>query len=162
MELNHINNLDFAKRQQVLEGEIPVNGFQRLSALLNMTGVNAKSKVTYRVVGGSHKFQLPSLHLEIDASLPVLCQRCLEGLHVPIKLQFDYLISAEMPELLDESDEADWVEASVNMDLQALIEDELLIALPIAPLHQSPCKQLKLEAGDKVNPFSVLKGLKQD
>jgi uncharacterized protein len=162
MELNHINNLDFAKRMQVLEGEVPMDSFQRLKALLDMSGLNAESKVAYKLVGQSNKLQPPSLHLEIDASLPMLCQRCLEGLHVPIKLEFDYLISEEMPESLDESDDADWVEASVDMDLQALIEDELLIALPIAPLHASQCKQLKLEVGDRINPFSVLKSLKKD
>jgi uncharacterized protein len=162
MEMNHINNLDFAKRLQTLEGEVPFKLLQRLNAMLVMDGVNAKSKIKFNVVGHSQKYQLPSLHLDIDANLPMLCQRCLEALHVPIRLQFDYVISSEVPDALDESDDADWVEASVDMDLQALIEDELLIALPIAPVHDPQCQQLRFEAGEKVNPFSVLKSLKKD
>ncbi|OYY50439.1 MAG: hypothetical protein B7X95_05710 [Methylophilaceae bacterium 17-44-8] len=162
MEMNHINNIDFAKRLQTLEGEVPFDALQRLNALLAMDGVNAQSKIKYQLVGQIQKYQLPSLHLYIDASLPMLCQRCLESMQIPIKLQFDYVISAEMPESLDAIDDMDWVEASVDMDLQALIEDELLIALPIAPVHASLCKQLKFETGEKVNPFSVLKSLKKD
>ncbi len=162
MEMHHINNLDFAKRLQTLEGDVPFDLLQRLNALLEMDGVSEQSRIRYQLAGQAQKYQLPSLHLLIDATLPMVCQRCLESMHVPLKLQFDYVISAEIPESLDDIDDMDWVEASVDMDLQALIEDELLIALPIAPVHQTVCKQLTFESGEKVNPFSVLKNLKKE
>ena len=84
-----------------------------------------------------------------------------EVMEVPIKLEFEYVVCPEMPESIDEVDDVDWVEPSHHMDLVALIEDELLVALPIAPVHSGDCKQLKLESGERVNPFSVLKQLKK-
>jgi uncharacterized protein len=91
----------------------------------------------------------------------MVCQRCLEPVTVPIALHFDYVVCAEESATLDDNDEVDWLEQSDAMDISALIEDELLIALPIAPVHASLCKQLNLESGEKPNPFSVLKALKK-
>jgi uncharacterized protein len=49
------------------------------------------------------------------------------------------------------------------MDLVALIEDEMLMALPIAPVHAEDCNDNLhngvAESGEKPNPFAVLKGL---
>lgn len=163
MEAQYINNLDFAKRQQVLVGEVALANLTRLSAVLAEEGGAAgASKLNFKLTGQTHHYHLPSLHLDVEANLPMQCQRCLEPMHVPIALHFDYVISADEPASLDDSDEVDWVEQADAMDLQALIEDELLIALPIAPVHASQCKQLNLESGEKPNPFSVLKALKKD
>ena len=161
METYQINNIDFAARNQTLKGEILLDQMQRLNELLAPCEPESKSRVIFNLTGVSKKHQLPSLHLQLEASLPMCCQRCLEVMEVPIKLAFEYVVCAEMPESIDEVDDVDWVEPSHHMDLVTLIEDELLVALPIAPLHSGECKQLKLESGERVNPFSVLKQLKK-
>jgi uncharacterized protein len=163
VEVDHINNLDFAMRQQVLDGEIPLANMTRLHTILADGGdLASDSHIRFKLTGQSQHYHLPSLHLILEANLPMLCQRCLAQMSVPIQLHFEYVVSAEESAALDESDEMDWVEQSDAMDLQALIEDELLIALPIAPVHSPLCKQLNLESGEKPNPFSVLKALKKD
>jgi uncharacterized protein len=45
------------------------------------------------------------------------------------------------------------------MDLQKLIEDEIIMATPIAPTHEGHCAQGTMQSGEKPNPFAVLKGL---
>ncbi len=45
------------------------------------------------------------------------------------------------------------------MNVMELIEDELLMAMPIAPTHTESCIAEKIQSGDKPNPFAVLKGL---
>ncbi len=45
------------------------------------------------------------------------------------------------------------------MDIIALIEDEMLMAMPIAATHDQHCTDVLSESGDKPNPFAVLKGL---
>ena len=161
MEARYINNLDFAKRQQVLDGDVDLPEMARLQSAL-AEGAIGDSGIRFKLTGRSQQYHLPSLHLDIEANLTMVCQRCLEKMQVPIDLHFDYVVSAEESAALDESDEVDWVEQSDAMDIAALIEDELLIALPIAPVHASLCKQLNLESGEKPNPFSVLKNLKKD
>jgi uncharacterized protein len=44
------------------------------------------------------------------------------------------------------------------MNLTELIEDELLIAMPIAPLHEADCIKATMQSGEKPNPFAILKG----
>lgn len=162
MEVRHINNLDFAKRQQVLQGDIGLPEMPRLhSVLVEGAQSNHNIKLHFKLSGHSNQYRSPSLHLEIEANLPMICQRCLESVEVHISLRFDYEVSAEESASLDDNDEVDWVELSESMDVYALVEDELLIALPIAPVHASTCKQLVLESGEKPNPFSVLKALKK-
>lgn len=161
MEAYRINNLDFALREQVLEGEALLEKMPRLIELLDPLALKNNPTVLFRCVGQPTKHPLPSIYLNLDAHLPLQCQRCLEWMDLPIALDFEYLISAEMPEWMDDTDDVDWVESSHQMNILALVEDELLAALPIAPTHDYVCKQLKLESGERVNPFSVLKQLKK-
>ena len=161
MEAHRINNLDFAKRQQVLEGDVDLPEMARLQSALVEGAASSSSNIRFRLAGRSQQYHLPSLHLDIEANLSMVCQRCLEPVTVPIALHFDYVVCAEESATLDDNDEVDWLEQSDAMDISALIEDELLIALPIAPVHASLCKQLNLESGEKPNPFSVLKALKK-
>ena len=76
-----------------------------------------------------------------------------------IALTFDYVISESETDAFDENDNIDCVGMSREMNLNALIEDELLIAIPLAPTHQPACKPLTTESGEKHNSFSALKNL---
>ncbi len=157
MEKVIINNMEFAKSEQHMAGHFELATFSRLAEFIEPAaaiGVN----VNYELVGEVDTYQYPSLTLKISAQLPMKCQRCLELMSVPIHLGFDYVITHEAYAELDESDDVDWLEPVVDMNLQELIEDELLIALPIAPMHQELCKQLNTESGAKPNPFAALKG----
>ena len=68
-------------------------------------------------------------------------------------------------ELLD--DEAiDVIVGEPEFDVVYLVEDEALLALPVAPKHEvCPGKAVEpvgsVEAVEKVSPFAVLKNLKQ-
>jgi uncharacterized protein len=79
-------------------------------------------------------------------------------MHINLDLNFDYLISDYALDDIDENDEIDWLEANNEMNLCELIEDELLLAIPIAPVHENNCSKLSMQSGDKPNPFAVLKG----
>ena len=57
-----------------------------------------------------------------------------------------------------ENDEIDWIEEEKEMNLLELIEDELLLAMPIAPHHDNNCAKLSMQSGEKPNPFAILKG----
>jgi len=60
---------------------------------------------------------------------------------------------------IEGSDDIDLQEASQTMDLIALIEDEIIMAMPIAPIHEEDCGAIITQSGEKTNPFSALKGL---
>lgn len=154
-----IDNSEFARSQQTLAANLDVTDCDRLLAQLS-TEEGAKSPIiAYQLIGFKQKFSYPSLHLNIEASLPVRCQRCLEIMDIQLDLAFDYLISDQETIEADENDEMDWLEAAPEMDVALLVEDELLLAMPFAPTHAHDCAQMKFESGEKANPFAVLQNL---
>lgn len=150
-----INNLEIAKSQEKLTGEINAQGSDRLAEITDPQHQD-KLKVNYVLIGDDAKYHAPSIHLKINATLPLICQRCLGAMQFDTALAFDYMVSAAEPE---EDDDVDWIEASTEMNLTELIEDELLIATPLAPRHEHGCQAWKLESGEKPNPFAALKDL---
>ena len=152
-----IHNLEFAEAQQTLAGEIDALKCERLAEILMPSGKGAH--IIFKLTGAAKQLRNPSLHLQLDAQLPVTCQRCLDEMQVQLNLDFNYIICNELPIETDENDDTDWLEAAPEMNLQELIEDEILLAMPIAPTHAHDCSKQSMQSGEKPNPFAVLKGL---
>lgn len=164
MKTLSINNLEFAQSEQSIAGALDILEMDRLTDVLFTQEPSAsKPDIQFTLSGYSKKYSLPSLHLSVDAHLPTICQRCLNAMSVRLKLEFDYLITDNEPAEFDENDDLDWLEVSPAMSVPALVEDELLIAFPIAPTHsseqQGECKQHAMQSGEKPNPFAALKDL---
>lgn len=152
-----INNAEFAQKQLQITGEINAFDCSRLAETLSQTRTNV-ANIRYTLTGVTNKLQLPSLHLQISAQLPVLCQRCLEEMLIELNLENDYVISDTAPNDDESDDDTDWLEPAQNMDVGELIEDELLLAMPIATVHATNCAKANMQSGEKPNPFAVLKG----
>jgi len=104
------------------------------------------------------------LHLQVTGVLPVQCQRCLERLDHPLAVDvlFELLPgSAELTQEEVEDDSRDYLPVDGDIDVLDLIEDELILAVPVAPCHDDcllPAPRPKVEPG---SPFDVLAALKQ-
>lgn len=153
-----INNLEFAEKQLQSNGKIALKNLPRLSEIINSENTECELFFVEYAILGSHLYNLPSLHLRIHGLITLQCQRCLEPVEHTIELEFDYVLSDIEPNEIVENQDLDWLEIDAAMDLAGLIEDELLIALPIAPMHSFDCKTQKMESGEKMNPFAILKG----
>ena len=159
MKTHHINNVEFAQKQEKLADNIALANLERLAETLVLTGENAKlATIYFELIGDFKRFRQPSLHLRIETKLPVICQRCLNEMLLNLDLSFDYLISNKAVNEAEDNDEIDWLEANNEMDVQELIEDELLLAMPIAPTHAQNCSKQSMQSGEKPNPFAILKG----
>lgn len=163
-----IDNVAFAKRREHLTGDLSLADCARLAELLQAQALG-KSKSDGQVAGGIH-YTLDGevdsvgqhfLHLAVTSDLTAICQRCLESMPLKLDLQFVYLIASHEidDKEAEESDDFDIQEANQAMDLLALIEDELIMAMPIAPAHKGECGSGVKHSGEKPNPFAVLKGL---
>lgn len=150
-----INNLEFSEKQLSLNDRIHVKYFKRLLEFLDLSSLEVEVNVVEYQLSGVTVAGHPGLRLVLQATLPMYCQRCLKPIEATVNVAYAYVLSHEEPQELD--DELDWLEISRAMDVQALIEDELLMTIPIAPTHQHDCLTHKLSSGDKVNPFAVLK-----
>lgn len=108
------------------------------------------------------------LHVKAGAELPLECQRCLQPVKVMLAVDrsFQFVRGEEQAAQADADSEFDVLAMTRALDLHALIEDELLLALPIVPRHEV-CPA-PLQAGpvddiedDKPNPFEALAALRR-
>ncbi|WP_428828056.1 YceD family protein [Azonexus sp. IMCC34842] len=103
------------------------------------------------------------LHLEVSGVIPLACQRCLNA--VPHELDVDSLLEL-VPEGADlsqdelEDDTRDFLPVARELDVVELVEDEILLALPVAPRHEKCGLPGAADAGERVRPFATLAGLK--
>lgn len=177
-----INNLEFAKKRQSLSGALTLRQMPRLCDWLESLGALSQSQlqqlakgetvaevsvVSYALAGNVDSAGQHFLNLQLDFASDLVCQRCFQPMQTSFELAYDYLVTAMSDEDLlsaeeDMEEEFDVVSQDKAMNVQDMIVDELIAAVPYAPMHENLCKALKVEAGEKANPFAVLKGLKKD
>ena len=158
-----IDSLEFARTGQTLRGSLPLPGLTRLKDSL----VDTLGTVEYEVKGGHDARGRPLLKLAIHGMLHLQCQRCLEALEHPLQvLNTLLLVTAGESAAGDLNEEdAEWVEASGNLDIAALVEDEIILSLPFAPRHEEEsCRQAGTAAADGAadSAFARLAVLKQN
>lgn len=164
-----VNYLELAKQQRALDGECALAELPRLQQALLELGVEAIAlapvSVRYHLQGLVPRYfgeqVLPVLKLTLQTTLPLVCQRCFGTMPESVDASFVYAICQEAPEALEMDDEVDWLEPEVSADVHALVEDELLMLLPIAVMHAHDCAELQQSAGERVSPFAALKALKK-
>jgi uncharacterized protein len=116
--------------------------------------------------GGSQSW----LHLEVDLEMPLTCQRCLSVVNesIQIRRSYRFVETEAQAEFEDEQSEEDLLVFNRDFDLASLIEDEVLMDMPVVPRHDVCPVAVKLMAVDadfeavpsKPNPFSALAALK--
>lgn len=113
------------------------------------------------------------LRLKVSASFPMECQRCLTPVDVPLAVdrEFRFVADEATAEALDDDCEEDLLALSREFNLLELVEDELLMALPVMPKHDECPTEVRLASSDedfeaanteKPNPFAALAGLRKD
>lgn len=112
------------------------------------------------------------LHLSAQASVPLTCQRCMAAVSTPLEVDqwYRFVESEEVAMAEDDEAEEDLLVMLPQFDLLTLIEDELLMALPLVPMHEICPVTPVFSAGDpaveaeqaKPNPFAVLGQLKKN
>ncbi len=165
-----IDNLAFAKKNDRLAGNLSLVDFPRLSELLLQSAKVSKSNsgpagsISYVLEGKTDAAGQHLLYLALTTDLTTTCQRCLNEMPLKLTLNFNYLIGdvADIDLVaaeIDNSDDMDMQQASQTMDIIGLLEDEIIMAIPIAPIHEDDCGEIVTQSGEKPNPFAVLKGL---
>jgi uncharacterized protein len=151
-----------------LKGALPVAGFSRLADSL----ADTSGTLNYRVEGAPDRRQRPQLKLQVRGIVQLQCQRCLEGMahDVAIDNALRLVEPAELDREYEEHgsdpDEPDCIAHSATLDLAALIEDEVILALPSYPRHaEGRCRAETAATKDdasreKVMAFSALSALK--
>lgn len=113
-----------------------VGDFERLAQEF----VNPEAVLQYRVCGRQDARGRPQLHCTVQAEAEMLCQRCLKPVSVAVASdRLLYLAASEAEAerleaaLADEDIEV--LVAGQTLDLAGVVEDEVLLSLPIVPMH---------------------------
>jgi uncharacterized protein len=152
-----IDGLEFAKAGSRLQGSWPVAEFLRLHDALRSTA----GALRYELRGVPEERGQPVLRLKVAGELSLICQRCLGALEYPLSMEVTLRLAATQAEVDAEPLDAEGPECIVagrEMRVQALVEDEVLLAMPIAPRHES-CEGGVAEPGSRQTPFAGLRGL---
>src|SRR5688572_14842354 len=130
-----IDSLEFARARRSLDGRLPVAGLARISDVL----IDSEDTLDYTIAGASDG--QPRLNLRVAGTLHLQCQRCLEPMVYRVDIANTLnIVSPGSPtetddEVLDIVDTPDCIEASAELDVTELIEDEVLLDLPPHPRH---------------------------
>ncbi|MDR1423707.1 MAG: DUF177 domain-containing protein [Azoarcus sp.] len=152
----------FALEAGCRQGEAPVAVFERLADQLG------GGAVSFRLTGGVDAEGKPRLKLTVRGRLVLRCQRCLGEMSWDLVVDSALLpvrAGRALPEDELESDEADAIEVDGGLDVLSLVEDEIILALPIAPRHED-CGEARTSGENggarRESPFAALVRLQGD
>lgn len=174
LDPHHLDVRSFARDAGALAGLWPLHSLQRLSASCEPALADAAMPpVTWSATGEMRAVVAgPAqtwLHLEVDATVRLLCQRCLLPLQEALSARRSFLFVSDEAEAarLDEELDDDVLVLSRSLDMTALAEDELILALPLVPRHERCPEPLSAPvdslagAGVRPNPFAALEALRR-
>jgi len=165
----HCDIKALAQVGEELTGEGRLSGLLRLAADLRVDGPD--EGVRWRVRAEKRTSLAGAedvwLHLKVETVLPLICQRCLGPVDVPVSVNrwFRFVANEELALAQDEEFDEDLLVMSREFNLAELIEDELLMDAPTVPRHPVCPFAVKLSVvdtdfeesnADKANPFAVL------
>lgn len=184
LQAHRVNMLAFAQEATPFSGNTLLQKLERVRQ--EITGLPADLTVNWHAVAelrpsASGEEQV-WLHLKAETVLPLTCQRCMTAVEVPLHVDqwFRFVDSEDIAMAEDDASEEDLLVMAPQFDLLGLLEDELLMAIPLVPMHNE-CPQAptlssgQLETGGalgdapgaaaagsgKPNPFAVLAQLKK-
>jgi uncharacterized protein len=165
----------FAQVADALSGEEALGAHARLAqeAQGRIEGLTvnwtARGEIRPGADGGSEAW----LHLQARSRLPLMCQRCMNPVDTEVSTDrwFRFAADEATAAALDDESDEDVLALSSEFDLLTLVEDELLMALPLVPRHETCPVEVKLAAQDadfaeavalKPSPFAALASLRLD
>lgn len=164
--------LRLAELGRAYEGELEPAALGRLEGLL----AGGDGLIRYSIRFDRDDRGRPYVAGHLEGTLPLECQRCLKGFGLDVRRDWQVTLLAEAAEeaLLDEGEDARLV-TDQGMRLAELIEDELILAVPLVPKHPAGanCELPGFDAaaaepeeeagpeGPEENPFAELARLKR-
>jgi uncharacterized protein len=163
-----IDSLDFARNGREISGEVQLVQMPRLLDLLE----NPQGILSYTVCGGVDKQGSSFLDVVVVGVCRLRCQRCLNGLDFPVQIDVRLLLRDQSGlDALDDNvaggteEEFDSILADIQLNVLDMLEEEILLSLPIAPKHEPGTCQAT-DGGntqrETENPFAFLAKLKSN
>ena len=155
-QLAAIDGLAFARSAAVLDGRLGMESLPRLT----QSGCSG-SVLDFVLTGEINERGKPGLKLSVDGSVRLQCQRCLGSLDLPLHLEARLELASSEAAITAADDDIERVVAGREMSVAALMEDEVLLALPMVPKHEQCSAAAGLGANAETSAFQALAGVKK-
>ncbi|MEK7990760.1 MAG: YceD family protein [Thiotrichaceae bacterium] len=160
-----IDPIHLAQQSVVLNGDIDFDDMPRLQSSLNDKQGSAYFEWHFTQDEDKHHL----IQGSIKSTVGLICQRCLKPVAWVVNQKVGLMILTQRHTENDLPDGYDALELEHNpIELISLVEDELILALPIIASHDI-CPENEYQQAETwehfredSNPFSVLKNLKND
>lgn len=158
-----VDHRKLADAKAELDGVIPVAGFSRLVDLLAHDCGNICVRLKFRK-GKKHRTLVIG---ECSGEVEIICQTCLEAMTLPVGAKIRTLLVDSLEELISLGQSDDGLVCETDrVSLTDLLEDELIVSLPMVPRHEQGQCTLPEPADERPNdaykPFAGLAKLTED
>ena len=154
---------ELASRRAVLAGALEAESLPRLLEVVTVR----PGAVAYRIEFARDLSGRPKMSGHVEGVLPLVCQRCLGRLDWSFDTRIESVVVERGQEDTGGPDAVTCSGGRIELDL--VIEDEILLALPNAPVHpRGSCEAPSFRAAREQppsrpsNPFSALRALRSD
>ncbi len=158
-----VDTIAFARNADELRGTLAVAELPRLQDVL----FEQSGEVTYRLTGAMDKDGIASLGLSVEAGLVLTCQRCLGPVEFKLDMARNFELvpaSRELGDPAEEPGDVERIHADPNLDVGAMVEEEVILSLPMVAAHLPGECLTPPAAGagnEATSPFSALAALKR-
>ena len=152
--------LEFARGRKSLEGDIALPQLEQLQDMLASTD----GTVHFKLTGFVNEGAAPGLRCEVQGLLKLRCQRCLEPMDYRLQTDSSLLLASDgQTQDEDDPETPDCIPIQRDLPVAALVEEEILLALPMAPHHADDvCSRRPAADTGKLHPFAALARLKSN
>ncbi len=151
-----IDGLQFARKAEVRQGRLGLSDLPRLAEMRCST-----EALEFQVSGEMNARGKPCLRVAISGLLQLVCQRCFGPLPHHVAVDVELVLSEDHREIEEADDDMDRVLATRQMDLGRLVEDEVILALPMVPRHENCASAAVAGREARESPFGVLANWKR-
>jgi len=143
----NVNVYELARRGDELGGELQTTDLSRLPSEVRASAAS----VRYRLCAAIDERGRPAATVTLAGNLPLICDLCGDAIAWPLQVTRHYFFVASEVALhalpIDVAEEEGLL-GSEEFDLTSLIEDDIILALPVAPRH--PSCQAERDAGPSI------------
>ena len=158
-----VDSVAFARESGELRATVAVAALARLhDALFDPSGA-----IAYELAGRVDQEGKPSLRLTLGGEFVLRCQRCLGPVRFRLEAVRNFVLvpaGRALSDPADETEDTEQLHADPKLDVIALVEDEVILGLPMVAGHEEGACAAplpKADAGRREAPFDALADLKR-
>ena len=158
-----IDPATLARKPVTFEGVVVPGELERLSESL----ANGEGELRYRISAGLDAQRRKVVSCIIEGFVFLTCQSSLDTFRHPVSID-DRLVlvddESRLPPMEEESDAEDYLVVDGPLDILDLVEDAVILALPMMPRKPGlewKGAEAKGEEGPEASPFAKLSSLKK-